>query len=789
MSHPDVEEARLPGRAPPRPRGLTLLAATILIWVIGACGGDGGSRKVPPPGPPRATLVLGHASFTGSGVDARGLDPAALSGMHFDGNTLYASDPGNHRVLIFDGIPTSDFEAADRCLGQADLNLSAENAGGISAASMSTPTACYSDGQRLYVCDQGNNRVLVWESPPRTNGAPADHVLGQADFTGNLQNRGGPPGPETLNGPTSVFGDGGSLYVSDGDSHRVLIWDLPISFATEGPPADHVLGQADFVSVSVNRGGAAGADTFYGPFGLFSDGTTLFVTDTWNHRVLFWNVPGAWTDGLAADGVLGQPDFQSAFPNWDDGSLPLCLPEAVSMGRSRRTLERPAAVYAAGGRTFVADMMNNRCLIWGANPPASHACADVVLGQPDATTAIPNNGGVTAAAIWRPGALFADASRLLLYDGGNSRVKIHLTIPAVDNAPADIVYGQPDFTSNRANHREIDASTLSFPSGVAASADRLAIADNRNNRVLIWDPLPVVDGQPADIAIGQPDLLSFVPTLSASGMSRPKGISLSPGDSSLFVVDWAYNRVLVYDAPFATGMAARAALGQPALTTNQAATAANRLRRPSGVSFDGAYLWVADTENNRVLRFSPPFATDMAADLVLGQTSFTSPTPNGGGSGDRSLNGPVDLHSTGTSLLVADMWNHRVLIWNALPQADNDPATAVLGQADFGVPKTPLGGATGLSWPVGVFCDGQSIFVHDGENHRVLRWDAIPQAGTMGPPADGVLGQPDLTETGPNNGGVSASSLDIGVSVPGGAAVTPDGLFLSDPRNDRALRF
>ena len=791
MSRHEVAlESEEPASSRGRPHEAALALA--LSLVLAACGGSSSSRVAPPPPPPppQATLVLGHLTFGESAVDARGIQPGGSSGLHFDGTTLYISDSRNHRVLVFDGIPASDFAPADRVLGQDDLNLEEANAGGISASSLDTPTGVYSDGQRLYLCDSGNHRVLVWDSPPPSNKTPADHVLGQADFTIGLSNRGGAaPARDTLNAPTSISGDGQRLYVGDTDNSRILIWDLPIPFATEGPSADHVLGQADFSSGQTNRGGTAGIGTLNGPNGVFSDGATLLAADTFNHRVLFWSIPPTWTDGQGADGVLGQPDFISTSTNNEDGSLPLCQPEAVAAGRSRRSLNQPMAVFGDGGHTYVAERNNNRVLIWNTGAPGMYSCADVVVGQPGGTTGTANNGGLSATSLRRPQAVFADGTRLLIYDVTNSRVKVHFSIPTADNAPADVVIGQPDFTSGISNHRVIDAASLFFPGGVAASSSLLAVADSGNHRVLIWDPLPALDGQPADIVLGQPDFMTARPNSNPTGLAAPSGLALSPGDSSLFVGDRLSNRVLVYDAPFTAGMAATAALGQPTLSTNVFGTAPNRLYRPSGLSFDGTALWVADEQNNRVVRFSPPFVTNQDADLVLGQPDFTSGAMNGGGSGEQSIDFPTDVFSTGLALLVADRDNHRVLIWNALPQADNEAATAVLGQIDFNVPGLPGMGDSALDSPMGVHHDGQSVMIHDGGNHRVLLWDRIPGPGEMGLPADGVIGQPDLDFNDPNAGGVSPGSLNVGTAATGGVALTPDGLFITDPGNNRVLRF
>ncbi|MCZ6690817.1 MAG: NHL repeat-containing protein [Planctomycetota bacterium] len=766
--------------------------AVAVLTAVGSASCEGSSRTKPPPPPPppgpQSDLVLGHTTSAESAVDSRGLDPLGLSGLHFDGTTLYVSDAANHRVLILDGLPSMDFEAADRVLGQDDFNLREPNAGGISAASLNRPGGSFSDGQRLYVCDSANNRVLVWDSPPASNRVPADHVIGQADFSTDLPHRGGLPAADTLENPLDVFADSRFLYVSDVGSHRILIWNLPLSFATEGPPADHVLGQVDFSSVQRNQGGGTGDDTLASPRQVYSNGSTLFVTDKFNNRVLIWNIPPTWIDGQQADGVLGQPDFTSGLPNLDNGSVPLCSPEMVSFGRSRRTFNLPFGITGDSGHLYVADELNHRIMIWNTSVPADYACADVVLGQPDGTSGIPDNGGRSAATLRGPQSILADGNRLLIYDERSRRVKIHQSIPASDNAPADVVFGQPDFVSGFPNHRLTAADVLHLPSGIAASPTRLAIADSGNRRVLIWDPLPSRNGQPADIVLGQPDFMSLLPSTNPDGMARPVDVAFTAGDASLLVADSLNHRILVFDSPFGNAMAATAAVGQPFLTTNQVGTAQNRLSEPAGIILDGSFLWVADRDNHRVLRFTSPFSTNQSADLVLGQPDFVSGGQNGGGSDDRSLSSPTDICAAGTALIVTDRDNHRVMIWEPLPQTDNEPAVTVLGQPDFLLPGLAGSGATGLDTPIGVAYDGQSLFITDSLNHRVLRWDAVPPPGGMSIPADEVFGQLDFDDSFPNSGGVSSSSLDLGTLDPAGAAATPDGLFLADPGNSRVLR-
>ena len=106
-------------------------------------------------------------------------------GVWIQAGKLFVADTGNDRVLIWNSIPTSNFQPANVVLGQPnfttfgqpDLTKTTLEA---TATSLLTPVSVTSDGQRLYVTDLGNSRVLIWNTIPTRNQEPADVVLGQA---------------------------------------------------------------------------------------------------------------------------------------------------------------------------------------------------------------------------------------------------------------------------------------------------------------------------------------------------------------------------------------------------------------------------------------------------------------------------------------------------------------------------------------------------------------------------------------------------------------------------------
>lgn len=367
---------------------------------------------------------------------------------------------------------------------------------------------------------------------------------------------------------------------------------LPSFYTGQG--ANVVVGQADMTSSQANQGGSQpSASTLRSPIGVFSLGGKLYVADTSNNRVLVYpSTPTA--DDAAASLALGQSDLVSATHNVAQNN----------------TLFGPAGVYSDGTRLFVADYSNNRVLIFNSLPSASGAAADVVVGQPDMFSNSPNQARSQPGAdtLNGPTGVYSDGVKLYVADQGNNRVLVFNQIPASDGASADFALGQITLSSNTANQgASVSSMTMSSPSSVFSDGTRLFVSDFGNNRVLIFNTVPVSTDAAADVEVGQPDMISSsAVAASAASLDEPYA-SYSDG-TSLFVADYGDNRVLVYNAiPVADGAAADAALGQPDLASsaaNQGASVSSAtLSGPDGVFSDGTQLYVSDYGNNRVLQF------------------------------------------------------------------------------------------------------------------------------------------------------------------------------------------
>ncbi|WP_321475221.1 hypothetical protein [uncultured Paludibaculum sp.] len=291
----------------------------VLIW-----------KSLPTVNKQPADLVVGQTSFT---TAKTGTSATTLRGPEAvwvdDNNGLWVADTGNSRVLYY-GEVTQNGPSAKFALGQKDLNSDQQLAAfpdyKTTARTLLSPTSVAVSGSRVFVADLGANRVLIWNQIPTQTEQPADLVLGQPDMTSNVNNNSSelcpsngtdendePTYPDrcgrTLEMPRAVISDGTRLYVADAGNDRVLVWN---SMPTEtAQVADISLGQLDLelnqASDSSEPRRVASTDSFRTPTSLAWDGQNLYVSDTFNRRVVLYT-PGDFALPITAVRNAPSPD-------------------------------------------------------------------------------------------------------------------------------------------------------------------------------------------------------------------------------------------------------------------------------------------------------------------------------------------------------------------------------------------------------------------------------------------------------------------------------------------------
>ena len=345
-------------------------------------------------------------------------------------------------------------------------------------------------------------------------------------------------------------------------------------------------------------------------------------------------------------------------------------------------------------------------------------------------------------------------------------------------------------------------------------------------------------GQGASLVIGQATFTTNAkpnpPT--AASLNGLRGL-LFDSAGNLWVADASNNRILEFKPPFSNGMSASVVLGQPDFTTGTANTHSGFLSSACNsavvnacgfdisnhLMFDSSgNLWVSDRNNNRVLKFTPPFTNGMPATLVIGQPDFKSNVTNAN-SGFTVPSG-VDcttasanqcglarphglLFDSSGNLWVADQLNSRILKIAAPLLATSNVgkiyASLVLGQPDFksNTANTNSGFSTsictlakpanacGMAGPRQLMWDSSAnLWVSDSDNGRLLKFDSsvvnLP-GSTNGPAASLVLGQSSFTENAIRN-----PPTQISLNDPSVMHVDSSGtMWVTDEGNSRVLGF
>jgi hypothetical protein len=287
--------------------------------------------------------------------------------------------------------------------------------------------------------------------------------------------------------------------------------------------------------------------------------------------------------------------------------------------------------------------------------------------------------------------------------------------------------GQPQLLANpfafpNTNPNLVEGRELNAPYGIALDTSvtppRLFVADTGNNRVLGWTNAAAFNnGAKADIVIGQRDFFS-------TGANGP-GTTLS------------------------TGLAA-----------------------PTGLAVDQGDLYVADSGNNRILRFRKPFSTpsdQLVPDLCIGQPSFNSRVSNYPAGQPTEKN--ISLNSSSIfvaaitfdaqrNLWLTDAGNNRVLRYAAADIARGGftlSANLEIGQLDFiskqpGLPQNQAGLQTlnQLATPAAIAFDPSGrLYIADSDTGSVInRVLVFEPPFTTGMSARRIMGAQPVPVTG-----------------------------------------
>lgn len=604
-----------------------------------------------------ADILLSGIDFNNTGGPLLFNHPMGIAS---DGTHLLLADTRNNRVLIWNTLPTGNTQPS-LVLGQQDFYT---NNPGTGKNQMDWPVGVATDGQRVIVADSYNDRILIWNTFPTSNGQSADLVIrADLDVGSSIKRR--------VGWPWGVWTNGTKLVVGCTADATVLIWN---SFPTQdNQPAD----------IYLTAQGNLGT-----PRTITSDGTRLIVGDHnpkgvegGNQGNFFWSTFPT-TDDQPHDFFMSDPlDPRGAWLQGDftdDGKLILLGvnlyiwnsfptgatdPPDLTLGTSNYRFyagDGSGAVYA-GGKLYLSLSNGNKIVGFNSLPTSSDAIPDFAVGAPDINTnTLDTNYFVTNPVV------VSDGQSLFVSADFGRKLYVWKQRPDESGAKPDIVY------------------TLPFAPWDSALFDSKYLIAGQQS-VYIWNTLPRNGELPNarfDMSIGNVTFQDL------------RGVAL---DSRYFyLADRNANKIYVWE-------------GIPENTTNPKFTL--NVQGPTRLSSDGTYLVVAATE------------ADTDKRIVFYMIDQLSSSSQGTFLTVVNINLPQAALAIDGHLFIGDTGFNRVLVWNNISDAVNgNPPEVVLGEEDI-EEHTPEIGVDKLFWPATMSFDGDYLWVGEFKfSGRILRF-------------------------------------------------------------------
>jgi len=430
------------------------------------------------------TTLAGTAGSTGStdgtGTAARFNDPY---GITTDGTNLYVADTGNstiRQIVIATGAVTT-------LAGTAGSTGSTDGTG--TAARFYYPEGITTDGTNLYVADTGNStiRQIVIATGAVTTLAGTAGSTGSTDGTGSAAR---------FNTPEGITTDGTNLYVADTYNYTIRKIVIATGAVTTLAGTAGVYGSTD---------GTGSAARFYYPFGITTDGTNLYVADTYNDTIRQIVIAtGAVTTLAGTAGSTGSTD---------------------GTGTAAR-FNTPKGITTDGTNLYVADTFNDtiRQIVIATGVVTTLAGTAEISGSTDGTG--------SAARFLNPWGITTDGTNLYVADTGNSTIRqIVIATGAVTTLAGTAgSYGSTDGTGT--------AASFNNPMGITTDGTNLYVADNLNDTIR---QIVIATGAVTTVAGTAGTHGSTDGTGSAARFNYPQGITTD--GTNLYVVDISNNTV------------------------------------------------------------------------------------------------------------------------------------------------------------------------------------------------------------------------------------------------------
>jgi hypothetical protein len=595
----------------------------------------------------------------------------AASQPGFNADVVLGQPDFNHSGCNWDGnfqnYPVTTGPSAYSLCGQPPNTKSPEEGG-------STANMAVDPQGDLYVPDVWNDRILRYNAPV-TTGEPAAYVWGQGasvtNFYSMVRNENDSTTPtndgvdfaESSNQPYRVIGvavdSHGNLWTTDLANNRVLRFPVdPISHIPQAV-ADVVLGQADFTS-NTNAVDPSDKTHLAGPSAVrVDDNDNVFVTDlvgpggcdNHNGRILVFESTGTGANGepaygpgntnLAATTIITSPNYMP-----QPIGLEFDAPAPAGLGMNglwvNCNCDAKAVLFnvniSGATVTAVPDkvLMKDQFPVTTECGESSRPTGD--NGNPSFFYTYPAGSSLAA---WNlcgtQGSVGVDNAGDVFISSGDEGVfedvwRFKGPIPTPQTGivhSADVAIFKP---LNLGVQNNMTTASMNSPDGVAVDSDdkQLVVADKY--RLMFWNMSGL--GAASGLSNGTPASGLFG-TDTPFEQNNNLGFQRIREDKALPVHHlWSIvnnQQIRVYNFPVTNGaLPARTLFSPLPLLGGGSFSWTNGTIAGIAVDPNAHYIWLSDTNNNRVFRVRNPL-TNPVVDIVLGQTTPSGTGCNGSG--------------------------------------------------------------------------------------------------------------------------------------------------------------
>lgn len=371
-------------------------------------------------------------------------------------NDMWISDINNYRLVQYKNSDITSNAYPYNCsavLGQSQFYIQGES--GFTQYNLDyVRDVAFDKNNNLWVADSVS--VKGFQYPSYSQQVVQNWAIGGSfSASAGLTQNG-------LSNPQSVsFDNFGNMYVSDCSNSRIMGFSASSLYGNNEPNAFVVIGQPNFTTGTttttqsgLNIDGGNAYTALYGKV-AFDSNNNMYVTDTFNNRIMIFLYGSGFTNGMDASTVLGQTSFTTA-----------------TSGSALSEFNTPTyLIFDKAGNLWVSDSGNDRVLKF----------------VPPFTTGMSATVSITGFS--RPlGLAFDGMGNLLVADNSNNRI-LGFPSSALNTSTtvssATVVLGQPNFTQVTTG---LGIQALNYPQGLVinpATGD-LMCADNQNNRIVGW---------------------------------------------------------------------------------------------------------------------------------------------------------------------------------------------------------------------------------------------------------------------------------------------------------------